>query len=91
MLPKGPGDEDLNAIENEYYTIKGKAKTRTFLPNKVLELYLGIGYVLRSEIEDYIEEYNNNPVPVCYHVFTCLNPNTYFLGKKVYKLYCGRL
>lgn len=82
MLPKGPGDEDLNAIENEYYTIKGKAKTRTFLPNKVLELYLGIGYVLRSEIEDYIEEYNNNPVPVCYHVFYLSQSKHLFFRKK---------
>jgi len=46
MLPKGPSDEDLNTIEGEFYTFKGKAKTRQFLPSKVLDLYLGIGYAL---------------------------------------------
>jgi hypothetical protein len=64
MLPKGPGDEDLDAIENEFFTIKGKAKTRQFLPNKVLDLYLGINYAMRSEIDNYIEEHSNDPVSV---------------------------
>lgn len=68
MLPKGPGNEDLNAIEGEFYTLKGKAKTRQFLTNKVLDLYLGIGYVLRSEIETYIEEHKSGLV--CYQIFT---------------------
>lgn len=76
LLPKGPGDEDLNAIESEFYTYKGKAKTRQFLPNKVLDLYLGIGYGLRSEIEDYIEERNSNPGPVCSQFFTCIHLNS---------------
>ena len=71
MLPKGPGDEDVNAIENEFFTLKGKAKTRQFLPNKVLELYLGINYLMRSEIENYIEEHNNNCVSV--FLFTCVH------------------
>jgi hypothetical protein len=72
MLPKGPGDEDKNAIESEFYTIKGKAKTRQFLPNKVLDIYLGISYSMRCEIEDHIDNYITNksgPSPVCYQVY----------------------
>ena len=81
MLPKGPGDEDLNAIEGEFYTfqVKGKAKTRQFLPSKVLDLYLGIGYALRSKIENYIEENsdNTNSGLVCYQFSTCIHPNSH--------------
>jgi hypothetical protein len=77
MLPKGPGDEDVNAIESEFFTFKGKAKTRQFLPNKVLDLYLGISYAMRSEIDIYIEERNTNPVSVCYQVFTCVHLNSH--------------
>ena len=71
LLPKGPGDEDLNAIEAEFYTFKGKAKSRQFLPNKVLDLYLGISYALRSEIEDYIEEHRDDTSSglVCYRFY----------------------
>ena len=76
MLPKGPGDEDVNAIESEFFTFKGKAKTRQFLPNKVLDLYLGISYAMRTGIDDYIEERNTNSVSVCYEVF-CVHPNSY--------------
>jgi hypothetical protein len=61
LLPKGSGDEDVNAIGDEFFSLKGKAKTRQFLPTKVLDLYLGISHSLRNEIEDYIEnlELNN--------------------------------
>jgi hypothetical protein len=55
MLPKGPDDEDVNAIEGELFTLKGKAKARQFLPNKVLDLYLGISHLLKNEIEDHID------------------------------------
>lgn len=71
MLPKGHGDEDVNAIESEFFTFKGKAKTRQYLPNKVLDLYLGISYAKRSEIDNYIEEYNavnTDSVSVCYQI-----------------------
>lgn len=78
MLPKGPGDEDLNAIENEFYTYKGKAKTRQFLPNKVLDLYLGIVFGLRSEIENYIEDNcNSESGPVGSQFFTSIHPNSH--------------
>ena len=76
MLPKGPGNEDVNAIESEFFTLKGKAKTRHYLPNKVLDLYLGISYMKRCEIDDYIEEYNTNSVSVCYQVFTRVHLNS---------------
>ena len=46
MLPKGPGDEDADATENKFFTIKSKAKTCQFLPNKMLDLYLGISHKL---------------------------------------------
>jgi hypothetical protein len=82
MLPKGLGDasEDVDAIESEFFTYKGKAKMRQFLPNKVLDLYLGISYAMRSEIDNHIEEselnlLNANSVSVCYHIFTCVHPN----------------
>lgn len=69
MLPKGPDDQDVDAIENEFFTTKGKAKTRQFLPNKVLDLYLGISHKLRCEIDTYIEErVSSNPISVCYQV-----------------------
>jgi hypothetical protein len=68
LLPKGCEDEDMNAIENEFFTLKGKAKTRQFLPNKVLDLYLGISHLLRNEIENHIEESESN-VSVCYQIF----------------------
>jgi hypothetical protein len=71
LLPKGFGDEDVNAIENEFFTLKGKAKTRQFLPNKVLDLYLGISHLLRNEIENHIEESENHGnlnVSVCYQI-----------------------
>jgi hypothetical protein len=69
LLPKGSGDEDANAIETEFFTLKGKAKTRQFLPNKVLELYLGISHSLRNEIEDHIEESENHDIiSVCYQI-----------------------
>jgi hypothetical protein len=60
MLPKGPGNEDVNAIESEFFTFKGKSKTRQYLPNKVLDIYLGISYVKRTEIDNYIEEHSSN-------------------------------
>jgi len=69
LLPKGPSNEDLNAIESDFYTFKGKSKTRHFSANKVLDLYLGIGYTLRSEIESHIEEQSTNSVLVSYQVF----------------------
>ena len=62
MLPKGSGDEDVNAIEAEFFTLKGKAKMRQFLPTKVLDLYLGISFPLRNEIEDHIEQSELNTV-----------------------------
>lgn len=70
MLPKGPGNEDVNAIESEFFTFKGKSKTRQYLPNKVLDIYLGISYVKRTEIDNYIEEHSLNTysVSVCYQV-----------------------
>jgi hypothetical protein len=70
MLPKGPGDQDVDVIENEFFIIKGKAKTRQFLPNKVLDLYLGISHKLRCEIDDFIEGLQANliSVSVCYQV-----------------------
>jgi hypothetical protein len=70
MLPKGSGDGDMNAIENEFFTLKGKAKMRQFMPNKVLDLYLGISHSLRNEIENHIEESEiNRSILVCYQVF----------------------
>ena len=67
MLPKGSGDEDVNAIDSVFFTLKGKAKTRHFLPNKVLDLYLGISHSLRNEIENHIEELElNTSISVCY-------------------------
>ena len=71
LLPKGPGDQDMDVIENEFFTIKGKAKTRQFLPNKVLDLYLGISHKLRCEIDDYVEELRVNAdsnISVCYQL-----------------------
>lgn len=69
LLLKGSGDEDANTIETEFFTLKGKAKTRQFLPNKVLELYLGISHLLRNEIEDHIEESGNHDIiSVCYQI-----------------------
>ena len=79
MLPKGPGNQDVDAIESEFFTIKGKARTRQFLPNKVLDLYLGISHMLQCDIENYIEELNTNSVSVCYQVIICVPP----------KLSCG--
>jgi hypothetical protein len=69
MLPKGPGEEDVDAIESEFFTFKGKAKMHHFLPNKVLDLYLGISYAKRSEIDEYIEEHLGTDMTrtsVCY-------------------------
>lgn len=53
ILPKGSGDEDVDVIENEFFTIKGKAKTHQFLPNKVLDLYLGISHKLQCNRQSY--------------------------------------
>jgi hypothetical protein len=85
MLPKGLGDEDVDAIESEFFTFKGKAKTRQYMPNKVLELYLGISHAKRTEIDNHIEEFKSklsntleittNSVSVSYQVFTCLCPS----------------
>lgn len=85
MLPKGHGDEDVDAIESEFFTFKGKAKTRQYMPNKVLELYLGISHAKRTEIDNHIEEFKSklsntleittNSVSVSYQVFTCLCPS----------------
>ena len=72
MLPKGDELEDVNAIESEFFTVKGKTKARQFLPNKVLDLYLGISHLLKNEIEDHIESEElkaaqaSNSIPVCY-------------------------
>jgi hypothetical protein len=79
MLPKGPGDEDVNAIESEFFTFRGKSKTCHFLTNKVLELYLGISHSLRNEIESYIEDLaeelktTTNSLSVCYLIFICVD------------------
>ena len=83
MLPKGPGDEDVNAIESEFFTVRGKSKTRTFLPNKVLELYLTISHSLRNEIENYVEEFaeelktTTNSLSVCYLIFIRIDLNSH--------------
>lgn len=71
LLPKGFGDEDsdVNAIEHEFFTFTGKGKSKKFLPNKVLDLYLGISHSLRNEVESYIEETNSNVISVCYQIF----------------------
>ena len=73
MLPKGLGNEDVNAIESEFFTFKGKGKTCHYLLNKVLDLYLGISYTKRCEIDNHIEEYNANSILVCYQIFTCVH------------------
>lgn len=69
MLPKD--EDDVGAIENEFFSIKGRGKLRQFLPNKVLDLYLGISYTLRCDIENYIEEFKtgSESISVCYHIF----------------------
>ena len=77
LLPKGSGDEDVNAIENEFYTVKGKAKMRRFLPNKVLDLYLAISHLLRNEIEDHIEDLELNTVSSNFHC--CVHPNSHVI------------
>ena len=71
LLPKGLGNEDVNAIESEFFTFKGKGKTCHYLPNKVLDLCLRISYTKQCEIDNHIEEYNANSISVCYQVFTC--------------------
>ena len=87
MLPKGPGDQDVDAIENEFFTIKGKAKTRQFLPNKVLELYLGISHKLRCDIENYVEDLNANCVSVCYPVIVSV-PSELSCGLNLHRKKC---
>ena len=70
LLLKGSGDEDVNAIISDFFTCKGNAKTCQFLPNKVLDLYLGISHSLRNEIENHIEESENHDIiSVCYQIF----------------------
>jgi hypothetical protein len=81
MLPKGFGDEDVNAIEADFFTLKGKSKTRQFVSNKVLDLYLGISFPLRNEIEIHIEEteeseLNNKIISVSYQIFFFLRDLT---------------
>lgn len=68
MLPKGTGDQDVDAIESNFFTFKGKSKARQFLPNKVLDLYLGISHKLRCDIENYVEQLNTNSASVRYQV-----------------------
>jgi hypothetical protein len=88
MLSKGPGDEDVDAIESEFFTIKGKAKTCQYLPNKVLDLYLGISYVKRNEIDNYIEECEIKTVLVCYKVFTCVHMNSHEADHESFRTRC---
>ena len=85
MLLKGPGDQDIDAIKNKFFTIKGKAKTRQFLPNKVLDLYLGISHTLRCSIDNYVEELRINTMTgtsnsdsVCYQsYYFCFHPKSH--------------
>ena len=66
IFPKGPGEEDVNAIENEFFTLRGKGKTCQFLDKKVLDLYLSITYSLRNDIENHIESEELKTISVCY-------------------------
>lgn len=87
MLPKGPGDQDVDVIKNEFFTIKGKAKTRQFLLNKVLDLYFGISYKLWCDIDNYVEDLNANSVSVCYPVIVCV-PSELSCGLNLHRKKC---
>ena len=89
MLLKGSGDEDVDAIKNEFFTIKGKAKTHQFLPNKVLDLYLGISHKLWCNINNHIEELNTNPISelVCYQALFWFHVVWIFAEKNVFGFY----
>jgi hypothetical protein len=84
MLPKGFGDEDVNAIEAEFFTLKGKSKTCQFLSNKVLDLYLGISFPLRNQIENHIEESELNTVSYQIIIFSLRDLTPSLQEKKIY-------
>jgi hypothetical protein len=62
LIPLGPDNEDINAILNKFYVPKGKSKVLQFQANKVLELYLEIGYETYSGVLERLEELQNEEV-----------------------------
>ena len=58
LISQGPDDEDVNAITNKFFVPKGKSKVPQFQPNKVLDLFLEIGYETYSRVLEHLELQN---------------------------------
>ena len=62
LIPLGPGDEDINAISNKFFAPKGKSKVMQFQSNKVLALYLELGYEQYCKVLDRLDDLENEAV-----------------------------
>jgi hypothetical protein len=62
LIPLGPGDEDVNAISNKFFAPKGKSKVMQFQSNKVLALYLELGYKQYGKVLDHLDDLENEAV-----------------------------
>ena len=62
LIPLGLGDEDINAISNKFFAPKGKSKVMQFQSNKVLALYLELGYEQYCKVLDCLNDLENEAV-----------------------------
>jgi hypothetical protein len=62
LIPMGPGDEDINAISIKFFAPKGKSKVIQFQSNKVLGLYLELGYEQYRKALDHLDDLENQAV-----------------------------
>jgi hypothetical protein len=67
LISQGPDDEDINAITNKFYVPKGKSKALQFQPNKVLDLYLEIGYETYNRVLERLEGLQDEEVRYLYY------------------------
>jgi len=67
LIPRGPGNEDIDAVAEMFFIRKGKAKIPQFQANKVLDLALELNYDLYCKIEIHLEDLNSivSYIPIC--------------------------
>ena len=62
LIPLGSGDEDINAISSKFFAPRGKSKVIQFQSNKVLALYLELGYEQYRKALDHLDDLENEAV-----------------------------
>lgn len=62
LVPLGPGSEDINAISSKFFAPKGKSRIIQFQSNKVLPVYLELGYEKYCNVLNRLDDLENEAV-----------------------------